>query len=360
VVHRRTLEQFGAEARANLLRILGVGGFYLIEMLTYHGLRLGGLIVPPLADTSRDFHLAATALAVAWVAMPCSCCCCSGTNLPQSLPYLSTAGDITLLTSLTAIGRRAAQAHWLSDIFFLLALAATRFDLRLLWFALQVPGRLSRGVGLREVVAKRDIIGRPAFGIDLRVGPAANGRRAGPMNPPACDRSPTNTPANGSCGRTSMTITHRISGSKSLRTVRGPLVGLDDQYCWLLRPGWERPAGSCHRRRRRRKPKTIGRFSLSTLFLIVTRVHLPGTVRHGAGLGILLTVRAARASASCGRRTPALQRGKAVSLGDKAIALVSSVGVVLLVACSAFAAFFVTCLTVWLCGDGDRCGCVTG
>ncbi|MGD0900943.1 MAG: hypothetical protein ABR915_24180, partial [Thermoguttaceae bacterium] len=57
-------QEYEGEARANLLRIAGIGAFYLVELVNYYGLRLGPLEMP--AVVSRQFHQAVTAMAVAW------------------------------------------------------------------------------------------------------------------------------------------------------------------------------------------------------------------------------------------------------------------------------------------------------
>jgi len=259
-------------------------------MLTYHGLRLGGLIVPPLADTSRDFPPAATALAVAWVAMALLVLLLlRNESFPQSLPICPRP-----VTS-----RCSPPCCYLADgprsplvvgYFLLLALAATRFDLRLLWFALAgcLAGYLVV-LGYAKWFAKRDIMvarhSELIFGLALLLWPSCWAN-----DPPRATDRRRILPANGSCGRTSMTIPTE-SAVRSLCAQCGATVGLDDQYCWLCGARMGAPAGSCHRRRRRRKPKTIGRSPSARCFLIVTIACIClGLCVTAPGLGILLTV----------------------------------------------------------------------
>ena len=62
-------QEYEGEARANLLRIIGIGAFYIVELLNYYGLQLGFIEIPQLAD--RQFHEAVTALAVVWTMISC-------------------------------------------------------------------------------------------------------------------------------------------------------------------------------------------------------------------------------------------------------------------------------------------------
>ena len=60
-------QQFEAENRANVLRIVAIGAFYLIELANYHGFKIGAFELPPIAGVEGPFHQAVTALAVVWV-----------------------------------------------------------------------------------------------------------------------------------------------------------------------------------------------------------------------------------------------------------------------------------------------------
>ena len=58
-------QEYGAERRANLLRVLAIAAFYLVHMANYY--RWFGLPEMPGAD--RRFHQLMTALAAAWIAV---------------------------------------------------------------------------------------------------------------------------------------------------------------------------------------------------------------------------------------------------------------------------------------------------
>ena len=57
-------QEYEGEARANLLRIIGIAAFYFVELANYHGLRLGFFEMPRVVE--KQFHQSVTALAVAW------------------------------------------------------------------------------------------------------------------------------------------------------------------------------------------------------------------------------------------------------------------------------------------------------
>jgi len=65
-VIQRWLEYEG-EARANVLRLIAIGAFYLVELVNFHGLKLGFIELPKVVDA--QFHTAITSLAVAWTAV---------------------------------------------------------------------------------------------------------------------------------------------------------------------------------------------------------------------------------------------------------------------------------------------------
>ena len=59
--------EYQGEGRSNLLRIVGITAFYSVELANYTGFRLGFSEMPRLETVDRPFHLAVTALAVAWL-----------------------------------------------------------------------------------------------------------------------------------------------------------------------------------------------------------------------------------------------------------------------------------------------------
>ena len=126
-------QEFAGEARANLLRIIAVGAFYIVELANYYGVDFGPIHLPKTVE--RDFHVTATALAVAWVlvALATQLCLTQGI-FPAALKFVTTACDIVLLTATLCIGD-GPQSPLLVGYFLILAVAALRFRLRLIWFA---------------------------------------------------------------------------------------------------------------------------------------------------------------------------------------------------------------------------------
>ena len=125
-------QEYEGEGRANLLRILGIGAFYAVELINYHGLSLGFLEMPVIVE--RPFHLAVTALAVAWVMVSLGVFLCLQQHFfPSSLKFISTGCDILLLTSVLTVAD-GPRSPLVVGYFPLLALAALRFSLPLVWF----------------------------------------------------------------------------------------------------------------------------------------------------------------------------------------------------------------------------------
>jgi hypothetical protein len=128
-------QQYEAEGRVNLLRGVGVGLFYLIELAQYHGVAPGLLEMTPLPPEPRPFHDAVTMLAALWAALTVLV----GVGLrshffPPWLPYVTTVLDLLLLTAVLAAAN-GPKSPLVAVYFLLLALAALRLDLRLLWLA---------------------------------------------------------------------------------------------------------------------------------------------------------------------------------------------------------------------------------
>jgi hypothetical protein len=131
------LQEFEGEGRANLLRIVGIGVFYLVELVNYHGLNLRILHMPQSVDA--PFHLAVTALAVAWIMTALGVYLCLQQRFfPSYLKFLSTGCDILLLTGMLTIAD-GPRSPLLVGYFLILAVAALRFNLPLIWFATNGP-----------------------------------------------------------------------------------------------------------------------------------------------------------------------------------------------------------------------------
>lgn len=126
-------EEFEGEGRANLLRLIGITVFYVVELVNFYGLNLGIFAMPRVVD--RAFHLAVTLLVVAWSMLCVTVLYCRRQGiLPFWLKFASTAVDLLLLTSLLALAD-GPRSPMVVAYFLLIALASLRFSLRLIWFA---------------------------------------------------------------------------------------------------------------------------------------------------------------------------------------------------------------------------------
>jgi hypothetical protein len=126
-------QEYEGEARANLLRIVGIGAFYIVELVNYYGLRLGFFEMPKVVDQS--FHQAVTALAVAWTMIGLAVLyCLSHRIFPAALKFVSTGSDVVLLT-LILIVASGPKSPLVVGYFLVIALAALRFNLPLIRFA---------------------------------------------------------------------------------------------------------------------------------------------------------------------------------------------------------------------------------
>ena len=121
-------QEYEGEARANLLRIVAVGAFYGVELLRFYGFEK--------ADAEQlPFHRQATMIAVAWTLVALAVLLCLRLRIfPAALKYASTACDLALLTALAALGN-GPNSPLVFGYFLVIALAALRFRLRLVWFA---------------------------------------------------------------------------------------------------------------------------------------------------------------------------------------------------------------------------------
>jgi hypothetical protein len=125
--------EYEGETQANLLRVVGIAAFYLVELANYRGFRLGGFEMPKVVD--RPFHLAVTAVAVAWTMLGLAVqLCLSRRIFPAALKFVSTGGDILLMTCVLAVSH-GPKSPLIVGYFLILALAALRFSLPLIWFA---------------------------------------------------------------------------------------------------------------------------------------------------------------------------------------------------------------------------------
>ena len=120
-------EEFGGEARANLLRIVAVGAFYAVQLAQHFWLGQR-------TAESTAFHQQATAIAVAWTLVALAVLLALRLRIfPAALKYVSTACDLLLLTALAALGA-GHNSPLILAYFLIIALAAMRFSLGLVWF----------------------------------------------------------------------------------------------------------------------------------------------------------------------------------------------------------------------------------
>jgi hypothetical protein len=144
-------QEFAGEARANLIRIVAVGAFYILELVNYYA--IGQQSAEYVA-----FHRAATALAVAWTLLSLGILLCLRRQIfPPALKYVSTLSDIVLLTclALAVEGPTGGPASPLVFIYFLIiALAGLRFSTALVWTA--TLGSMLAYVVLVAAVDRRD------------------------------------------------------------------------------------------------------------------------------------------------------------------------------------------------------------
>lgn len=137
-------QEYAGESRANMLRLLAVGSFYLVELLRFH-------IFEKASVEQLPFHRHATALAVAWTMLALAVHLCLRVKIfPSALKYMSTAADVILLTTLTALVS-GPTSPLVFAYFLIMALAALRFSLGLIWFA-----ALASMLGYESLVAIAD------------------------------------------------------------------------------------------------------------------------------------------------------------------------------------------------------------
>jgi hypothetical protein len=126
-------EAYEGEVRTNLLRLSGIVAFYLVELADYRGFKLGPFEMPRVSG--RSFHLAVTALAVAWTMVGLGVMLgLRGRAFPRGLKYISTGCDLVLLTALLTVAN-GPRSPLIAVYFVILALASLRFRPLLMWFA---------------------------------------------------------------------------------------------------------------------------------------------------------------------------------------------------------------------------------
>lgn len=133
-------QAYDAESRANLLRIIAIGAFYLVHLWSYFGSQgrlpnYGFLQIAESGQITQKFHLLITLIAVAWAMLALGILLALQNRIfPRWLPYLSTGADIVLLTSMVCLGGMA-RSPLIVAYFLVLILATLRLSLPLVWFA---------------------------------------------------------------------------------------------------------------------------------------------------------------------------------------------------------------------------------
>jgi hypothetical protein len=121
-------QEYEGESRANLLRVVAVGAFYVVELLRFY-------VFEKASPDHLPFHRQATMIAVAWTLAALAIMLCLRLRIfPSALKYISTAGDVLLLTALSALVSGPFSPLVLA-YFLIIALAGLRFSLGLVWFA---------------------------------------------------------------------------------------------------------------------------------------------------------------------------------------------------------------------------------
>src|SRR3954469_609977 len=133
-------QAYEAELRANLLRIVAIGVFYLVHLWSYFGSQdwlpnYGFLQIAESGDISKRFHLLVTLVAVAWAMLALGILLALQNRIfPLWLPYFSTGCDIVLLTSIVCLGGMA-RSPLVVGYFLILILATLRLSMPLVRFA---------------------------------------------------------------------------------------------------------------------------------------------------------------------------------------------------------------------------------
>jgi hypothetical protein len=133
-------QAYEAEGRANLLRIIAIGAFYLVHLWSYFSAQgrlpdFGFLQLAGAGEINKQFHLLITLLAVAWAMLALGILLALQQRIfPRWFPYFSTACDVVMLTAIICIGS-AARSPLLVGYFLILILSALRLSLPLVWFS---------------------------------------------------------------------------------------------------------------------------------------------------------------------------------------------------------------------------------
>lgn len=122
------LSELRGEERANLVRIVGIGLFYAVQLLNRHGLAIGPIQIPAIEGVSGSFHLVMTLLALVGVLAASGVLVALRNRFfPSWLKYATSGLDVILATFALVVADGPSSP--LVVIYFpLLALSALRFS----------------------------------------------------------------------------------------------------------------------------------------------------------------------------------------------------------------------------------------
>lgn len=128
-------QEYDGEYRTAVLRLLGIAAFYAVELANYHGFSLGPLELDRREDITREFHVAVTALAVAWTMAGIGVLLCLRNRIfPEWLKLASTAVDLAILTAVLLLAD-GPSSPLVAAYFVIVAFSSLRFSLALVRFS---------------------------------------------------------------------------------------------------------------------------------------------------------------------------------------------------------------------------------
>jgi hypothetical protein len=133
-------QAYDAESRANVLRIIAIGVFYLAHLWSYFSAQgkvpnYGFFQVADAGEIGKRFHIEITLLAVTWTILALGVLLSLQQRIfPSWLPYLTTSCDMILLSLVLCISN-GPRSPLVAGYFLILVLAALRLSLPLMRFA---------------------------------------------------------------------------------------------------------------------------------------------------------------------------------------------------------------------------------
>lgn len=121
-------QEYAGEGRANLLRVLALLVFYAVQWYQFATVDVG-------SDASRVFHRQVTLIVVAWLFVSLAVLISLQRQIfPPIVKYLSTLADVLLLTLLAHLAG-GPSSPIIQVYYLIIAMAALRFSVPLVWFA---------------------------------------------------------------------------------------------------------------------------------------------------------------------------------------------------------------------------------